>query len=170
MPIRPHLIFAIAALASATYTYATPLPTPSLDVPLASATAPASSTCNDIQNCRTMWDIIWGCVSTIFLCTWVSYHPDVPEATHTERRIFFTRVISVLYALLAPELLLAKALHDYIQVVRDPYSIHGTFSGTSKALPLLYAECSIRLDSNALILRLNGGIRRCSGRSIKMDG
>ncbi|KAF7333066.1 hypothetical protein MVEN_02371200 [Mycena venus] len=39
--------------------------------------APAE-TCDDINNCRKLFDIVWGCLATIFACTWVSVHPNVP--------------------------------------------------------------------------------------------
>ncbi|KAF7345732.1 hypothetical protein MVEN_01593400 [Mycena venus] len=39
--------------------------------------APTES-CDDINNCRKLFDIIWGCLVTIFAATWVSVHPNVP--------------------------------------------------------------------------------------------
>ncbi|KAJ7874549.1 hypothetical protein B0H14DRAFT_3859811 [Mycena olivaceomarginata] len=35
--------------------------------------APRTSTdiCDDINNCRKLFDIVWGCLVTIFACTWV---------------------------------------------------------------------------------------------------
>ncbi|KAF7369995.1 hypothetical protein MSAN_00629400 [Mycena sanguinolenta] len=50
---------------------AAPLPRP----PDARAT---TDSCDDINNCRTFFDIVWGCLATIFACTWVSVHPNVP--------------------------------------------------------------------------------------------
>ena len=34
--------------------------------------------CNDLAHCRTIWNIIWSCLVTIFSCTWVTIHPNVP--------------------------------------------------------------------------------------------
>ncbi|KAF7316586.1 hypothetical protein MIND_00178400 [Mycena indigotica] len=34
--------------------------------------------CTDINDCRRLFDIVWGCLVTIFLCIWVSVHPNVP--------------------------------------------------------------------------------------------
>ena len=34
--------------------------------------------CNDLTHCRTIWNIIWSCLVTIFSCTWVAVHPNVP--------------------------------------------------------------------------------------------
>jgi hypothetical protein len=32
---------------------------------------------------RTIWNIVWSCLSTIFLCTWGSLHPNI-SSTHEE--------------------------------------------------------------------------------------
>ncbi|KAF7288917.1 hypothetical protein MIND_01407900 [Mycena indigotica] len=37
--------------------------------------------CTDINNCRRLFDIVWGCLATIFLCIWVSVHPNIPPPT-----------------------------------------------------------------------------------------
>ncbi|KAJ7050176.1 hypothetical protein C8F01DRAFT_1179662, partial [Mycena amicta] len=39
----------------------------------------SSDTCKDIDNCRRLFDIVWGCFVTVFACTWVSVHPNVPR-------------------------------------------------------------------------------------------
>ncbi|KAF7370001.1 hypothetical protein MSAN_00630100 [Mycena sanguinolenta] len=50
---------------------AAPLPRP----PDARAT---TDSYDDINNSRTIFSIVWGCLATIFACTWVSVHPNVP--------------------------------------------------------------------------------------------
>ncbi|KAF7310033.1 hypothetical protein MIND_00376300 [Mycena indigotica] len=40
--------------------------------------ARAVSQCTDINDCRRLFDIVWGCIVTIFACVWVSVHPNVP--------------------------------------------------------------------------------------------
>ncbi|KAJ7219854.1 hypothetical protein C8J57DRAFT_1095103 [Mycena rebaudengoi] len=37
-----------------------------------------TDSCDNINNCRKLFDIVWGCLVTIFACTWVSVHPNVP--------------------------------------------------------------------------------------------
>ena len=44
-----------------------------------------SSSCKDIDNCRTILGIVWSCISTILLCTWVSNHPNIPEPEPQKR-------------------------------------------------------------------------------------
>ncbi|KAF7324998.1 hypothetical protein MKEN_00542200 [Mycena kentingensis (nom. inval.)] len=57
----------LLALAHAVRAPRDPLTGPALD-----------ETCTDIHNCRLLFDILWGCLTTIFACTWVSVHPNVP--------------------------------------------------------------------------------------------
>lgn len=35
--------------------------------------------CNTIGHCRTVWNIIWSCLITIFACIWVAIHPNIPR-------------------------------------------------------------------------------------------
>ncbi|KAJ7727078.1 hypothetical protein B0H16DRAFT_1697840 [Mycena metata] len=42
--------------------------------------APTEGSCDcTINSCRTLFDIIWGCLVTIFACTWVALHQNVPD-------------------------------------------------------------------------------------------
>ncbi|KAJ7752863.1 hypothetical protein B0H16DRAFT_1459587 [Mycena metata] len=44
------------------------------------ARAPTEASCDcTINNCRTLFDIVWGCLATIFACTWVALHQNVPD-------------------------------------------------------------------------------------------
>ena len=93
------------------------LPVPAIDI---SNTSPL---CTDIDNCRTLTDIIRSCLSTIFLCTWVAMHPNVPEPVtrkkgrwrrylHKISRIFKHKVVLFIWALLVPEYILAWAIRQ----------------------------------------------------------
>lgn len=35
-------------------------------------------TCGTLSQCRTIWNIIWSCLATIFACIWLSVHPNMP--------------------------------------------------------------------------------------------
>lgn len=58
---------------------------------------------------RSMIEIIWGCVTTTFVCTWVSVHPNVPPRTKEEYgwKSLLRRLRLMFWALVAPELVLA---------------------------------------------------------------
>lgn len=35
--------------------------------------------CDTIGHCRTVWNIIWSCLITIFACIWVAIHPNITQ-------------------------------------------------------------------------------------------
>jgi len=94
------------------------LPIPAID----EASAPSS--CKDYDNCRSILSIIWSCITTIFLCTWVAVHPNVPEPVDTQDMDFWrkcvhktlcffkTKVVLFICALLVPEYVLAWAIRQ----------------------------------------------------------
>ncbi|KIM20965.1 hypothetical protein M408DRAFT_305886 [Serendipita vermifera MAFF 305830] len=95
---------------------------------------PASIQLRDVASCdglngqRSIWSIVWSCLSTIFLCTWVAVHPNVhfrPEKWNQswfEKWLwdplhdFFTyKLILFLWALLVPEYILAWAVRQWLK-------------------------------------------------------
>lgn len=42
--------------------------------------------CDTIGHCRTVWNIIWSCLITIFACIWVAIHPNIPQPKIPYRR------------------------------------------------------------------------------------
>jgi hypothetical protein len=88
----------------------------------------ADFSCNDLNNCRTISSIVWSCFSTIFLCTWVTLHPNIVIARDTRDLGWFKRVVVdpllgfmknklplFLWALLTPEYILACAIRQYLK-------------------------------------------------------
>ncbi|KAF7369925.1 hypothetical protein MSAN_00622000 [Mycena sanguinolenta] len=85
---------------------AAPLPRP----PDARATA---DSCKDIDNCRTLFSIVWGCLATIFACTWVSVHPNVPPPNQSSLQLFWRRLKMMLIAMIAPEVMVGFAARQF---------------------------------------------------------
>ncbi|KAF7369993.1 hypothetical protein MSAN_00629200 [Mycena sanguinolenta] len=81
-------------------TIAVPLPHP----PDARATP---DSCND--NSRTLFSVVWGCLVTIFACTWVSVHPNVPPPKQSHLQLFWQRLKMMLIAMIAPEIMVGFA-------------------------------------------------------------
>ncbi|KAF7289150.1 hypothetical protein MIND_01376000 [Mycena indigotica] len=91
------------------------------------------SECNDINDCRRLFDIVWGCLVTIFLCIWVSVHPNIPppcpeppDGTGLRflkwwlvdgNRPFLQRLKLMTVALIAPEFILGFAARQ-LQMAR----------------------------------------------------
>jgi hypothetical protein len=80
----------------------------------------------DQDSRRSIWSIVWSCLSTIFLCTWVAVHPNIafrprkPNASWSERWIweplyhFWSYKLPLfMWALLVPEYILAWSIRQF---------------------------------------------------------
>ncbi|KAJ7700379.1 hypothetical protein B0H17DRAFT_1047115 [Mycena rosella] len=75
--------------------------------------APVDS-CVDINDCRKLFDIVWGCLTTIFACTWVSVHPNIPPPAQSRLTLLWRRLRMMLIAVIAPELMVGFAARQYL--------------------------------------------------------
>src|SRR5262245_61666471 len=71
-----------------------------------------ATACENLGECRTLWDIIRSCLFTVFLCTWVSLHPNIPGPDEKWWRVFLRRVGAMALAFVAPELVVAWAMRQ----------------------------------------------------------
>ena len=84
--------------------------------------------CNDLAHCRTIWNIVWSGLVTIFSCTWVAVHPNVPcpkkrEANGWIEKCIWNPLLSFtehrlplfVCALLVPEYVLAWAIRQFLK-------------------------------------------------------
>ena len=87
-----------------------------------------SNHCADLTHCRTIWSIIWSCLVTIFSCTWVAVHPNIPCPKKREAKNHFQKWIwnpirsfashrlpLFICALLVPEYVLAWAIRQFLR-------------------------------------------------------
>ena len=122
------MLFIVLLYYLALYIRASPIPPnicPSLE----------SNSCADVTHTRTIWNIIWSCLATIFSCTWVAVHPNMPcpkkrEAKNRSQRWIRNPLLSFaehrlplfVCALLVPEYVLAWAIRQYLrarEIARD---------------------------------------------------
>ena len=92
--------------------------------PLTSTSHPAGSSSNakilDTQACicpgidRSVWDILWSCLATIFACSWVSVHPNIPGPNESWWRIFLRRLELMFWAVVGPEMIICWAFRQWI--------------------------------------------------------
>lgn len=75
-----------------------------------------TSSCKNIDYCRTLWSIIWSCLATLVACTWVSVHPNIPAPYNCLLPLH--RVRLMLLAIIAPEIIVLWALRQRM-VARD---------------------------------------------------
>lgn len=140
MPSRSHAVLAATVLAlvdqirAAEITLHLP-PSPSLFV--AAIDSPA---CVDDSSRRTIWDIIWSCLTTIFLCTWVSLHPGVPSPTFTRLRVTAVRILAVIISFLAPEWVVGTAAADWWEARRHKSPFQGVLHDTSTVFNCLITD------------------------------
>ncbi|KAJ7761222.1 hypothetical protein DFH07DRAFT_740361 [Mycena maculata] len=73
----------------------------------------SENTCDDINRCRTLFHIIWSSLTTIFLCTWVSLHLNVPPPRQGFQARVWRKLRMMLFALIAPEVMLGFAARQY---------------------------------------------------------
>ncbi|PBK85563.1 hypothetical protein ARMGADRAFT_861123, partial [Armillaria gallica] len=65
---------------------------------------------------RTLLSIVWSCLATIFACTWLSVHPNVPGRNITTNGAIscaIERVKIMATVILAPEVILAWAAEQF---------------------------------------------------------
>ncbi|KAF8193841.1 hypothetical protein K438DRAFT_1934657 [Mycena galopus ATCC 62051] len=78
----------------------------------------STDSCDDINNCRQLFDIVWGCLATIFACTWVSVHPNVPPPDQSWLALFWRRLRMMLFGIIAPEIMAGFAIRQFLGVRR----------------------------------------------------
>ena len=66
---------------------------------------------------RTLFSIIWGCVSTTIICAWSATHPNIPPREETFKATI-RRLELMGLALMAPEVLPAFALNQLFATVK----------------------------------------------------
>ncbi|KAJ7331370.1 hypothetical protein DFH08DRAFT_814678 [Mycena albidolilacea] len=71
-------------------------------------------TCDDINQCRTLFSIVQICLTTVFLCTWVSLHLNVPQPGLGFFACTRRRLRMLLITLIAPELMFGFAARQYV--------------------------------------------------------
>src|SRR6266446_9569619 len=68
----------------------------------------------DIFGTRSIWSIICSCLSTIFACTWVAIHPNIPDPKDSQLAVFHRRVVIMGYVLIVPELVITWATRQHL--------------------------------------------------------
>ncbi|KIK64274.1 hypothetical protein GYMLUDRAFT_221623 [Collybiopsis luxurians FD-317 M1] len=71
-----------------------------------------------IGSTRSTSGIVWSCITTIFACTWVAIHPNVPSIHALQHELFWRRVKILIVALIAPEFIIIWAANQ-LRSARD---------------------------------------------------
>ncbi|KAJ7751660.1 hypothetical protein B0H16DRAFT_823481 [Mycena metata] len=76
--------------------------------------APETSCDCTINSCRTLFDIIWGCLVTIFACTWVALHQNVPDPKLGWFSLLMRKLRMMLVTIIAPEVVVGFAARQLV--------------------------------------------------------
>ncbi|KAJ7348115.1 hypothetical protein DFH08DRAFT_699047 [Mycena albidolilacea] len=71
--------------------------------------------CDDINTCWKLFDVIWGCLATIFACTWVSVHPNVPSPNQSRPALLWHRLKMMLVGIITPEIMVGFAARQFLE-------------------------------------------------------
>ncbi|PPQ82199.1 hypothetical protein CVT25_008061, partial [Psilocybe cyanescens] len=63
---------------------------------------------------RSTWNIALSCFATIFACTWIAIHQNIPSPHDSAIRVFGRRLAIMFYMLIAPELIVVWAARQYL--------------------------------------------------------
>jgi hypothetical protein len=133
-----------------------------LALPIPAIEERTSSPCDDLRNCRTISDIIWSCIVTIFACTWVAIHPNIPRP-NSNRHWYsgpLRRARIMFYALVGPEFIILWAWRQRNIASGKSETLQGLFSLTISNSLLMLIFC--RLVPRSRFLCRNG--RFCLSR------
>ena len=125
---------------------------------------------------RTIWDIIWSSLTTIFTCTWVACHPNIPgldEIRPMERKA--RRIKVFLVALLAPEVIVLWAMRQFFaawemrdrirQFFEDEDTEEEESTGAAfhllfiRAISIFFTQTRFKKDNDTRIFYTHGGLR-----------
>jgi len=97
-----------------------------------------------LQSDRTLFSVIWTCVSTIIICAWTSVHPNVPPLNRWKAR--WNRLWVMFWMIVAPELVLAWAVRQFFAAreIRDMYNDRHP-GGCGSAAPEQRADRSVSI-------------------------
>ena len=63
---------------------------------------------------RSLLNIIWSCLATMFACSWVAIHPNVPAPGDSWLIVALRRAKLMYWAILAPELIVMWAVRQWL--------------------------------------------------------
>jgi hypothetical protein len=62
---------------------------------------------------RSKWNIIWSCFATLFACSWIATHPNIPSKSDNFIRRFFRRLMTMTHMLVIPEAVIYWAARQW---------------------------------------------------------
>ena len=113
----------------------------------------------DIFDNRTLLQIIWNCFATIFACTWIAVHPNIPAEKDTQWQVLGRRFAIMGYLLLAPEMVILWAARQHFGAKEISQKYKGVFIASIFHSLTLTNRHRARMDENARLFPHHGWIR-----------
>ncbi|KAF8644071.1 hypothetical protein AX16_008705 [Volvariella volvacea WC 439] len=101
--------------------------------PLCAAAAALSGYQCDANKTRTVFDLLYGCLGVIFLCTYISIHHNIPDQSDSWLERIWLKARTTIYAMIAPEVVIMWALRQRIMAAEIAYSDWGKEHGWTRA-------------------------------------
>ena len=127
------LVLILVYLLYAFQTHAAPLTSLLADSGSNATTVLSTSACICPADQRSMWDILWSCLATIFACSWVSVHPNIPGPNESQWRIFLRRLELMFWAVVGPEMIITWAFRQWLSARRLEKIYKGELSSYIKS-------------------------------------
>ena len=93
---------------------------------------------DDFMDHRLTADIVWSCIATIFACTWVSLHPNIPGIKDGKTREVLVRIELTIWSIIVPEMIMLWALRQW----RGARHIRHKYAGLSRLGELFCVKIS----------------------------
>ncbi|KAF8649023.1 hypothetical protein AX16_006065 [Volvariella volvacea WC 439] len=93
--------------------------------PILNAFVAASECIRDPSKTRSTSELVWNCLGTIFVCTYVAIHPNMPNQSASKREKVWQKVKICLYALLAPEAIIMLAMRQRFSAAKIAQQYRG---------------------------------------------
>jgi hypothetical protein len=122
-------------------------------------------------NERTVPDIVWSCLTTIFACTWISVHPNMPGPGESWVRTARKRLRVMFLSLIAPEVVMLWAMRQWVgaRKVEKKYRSEYCLRPHLVSLLTMTRLARVWLDQNPWVLHPDGGIRAVRRGRTKRD-
>ncbi|KAF8993898.1 hypothetical protein BDQ17DRAFT_111573 [Cyathus striatus] len=95
-------------------------------VPVNVLASEPSCQCPNSNDTRSTVDIVWSCVATMFACTWVAVHPNIPAEEETWYSVAIRRIKLMFWAIIAPEMIIFWAMRQWVNAKKIAVMYEGT--------------------------------------------
>jgi hypothetical protein len=67
-----------------------------------------------LHDSRSVWNIVWSCITTIIACCWIAVHPNMLEHDAGFWRSTLHRLSHMVWMIIAPELMICWAIRQWL--------------------------------------------------------